>query len=341
MYLNKLNFISLLLKKISPVSLAVNPEASAQAPFPLTWFLNLNSLQTLNRFMPKEYLNYVSNMNVYSLSENNYLLGSYRLASEQLNLKYLGATIDSQSFFDHLLSTPDNQKHYYRPLEKSDILIDTQLEAEQKEITESLGVASTGFLEIKKSDFKPNTAWQIFTPSWILGLLPHNDKFYHFVFSSSEDLPFPSLQLETIFKKLNINLGSTPYKLSPAVQIRTFHRRNYRHSKKVLLADALHQIHPLAGQGLNLGIADLKVFLQTLENNPKSNIGLIQENLIKHRYAKNELMYQFCKHTFYAKSSFGLNLGLNLFDRFDLIKQILFEHYQQCEFSQCPDDAKI
>ena len=36
--------------------------------------------------------------------------------------------------------------------------------------------------------------------------------------------------------------------------------RNYFHNNILLFGDQLHQIHPLAGQGLNMTLRDLKIF---------------------------------------------------------------------------------
>lgn len=46
--------------------------------------------------------------------------------------------------------------------------------------------------------------------------------------------------------------------------------RNQEHAQIALLGDSAHRTHPLAGQGLNLGLQDAKVLIEEMENTVKS-----------------------------------------------------------------------
>ena len=63
-------------------------------------------------------------------------------------------------------------------------------------------------------------------------------------------------------KKLN-----TQYKICSdliSFKLSNHYFENYISSSTVLIGDAAHSIHPLAGQGINLGFADADVFVKRL-----------------------------------------------------------------------------
>ena len=88
--------------------------------------------------------------------------------------------------------------------------------------------------------------------------------------------------------------------------------RNYYHKNILAFGDLLHQIHPLAGQGYNMVLRDISVFLNLI--NEKENLGLPInssicedfENKTKHLNfifaTGNDFIYEFFNHDhFYIK----------------------------------------
>jgi ubiquinone biosynthesis UbiH/UbiF/VisC/COQ6 family hydroxylase len=119
----------------------------------------------------------------------------------------------------------------------------------------------------------PGTAWQRFTEHGPLALLPLADGRSSIVWSQTDARVEQLLQLneQDFLAKLNAHQDS-PF--GPARQCSPRHalplvRRKARrlvHGRMVLLGDAARSVHPLAGQGLNLGLADAAALAEVLED---------------------------------------------------------------------------
>jgi len=145
---------------------------------------------------------------------------------------------------------------------------------------ELLGIATAGHAyhqdalvaHVQTAKSHENTAWQRFLPNGPLAFLPLSDGRSSIVWS----LPRP--QADTLSAmdpdafgaalntasgealgqcQLTTTLARFPLKLQYALQ--------YASSRAVLLGDAAHAVHPLAGQGLNLGLLDCAALAQVLE----------------------------------------------------------------------------
>jgi ubiquinone biosynthesis monooxygenase Coq6 len=75
---------------------------------------------------------------------------------------------------------------------------------------------------------------------------------------SAEDIKSLPPPIESIVHK---SIASFPLKLS--------HAESYIGERTVLIGDAAHTVHPLAGQGLNMGLADVKALGETWEKTKK------------------------------------------------------------------------
>jgi 2-octaprenylphenol hydroxylase len=118
------------------------------------------------------------------------------------------------------------------------------------------------------------TAWQRFLPTGPLALLPlagGGDRLCSIVWSVDEALADDLLALDdtafcaALSDAAEARLGSpTACAARAAFPLRQRHAVDYVQPGVALVADAAHTIHPLAGQGINLGLADVEVLAEEI-----------------------------------------------------------------------------
>lgn len=118
------------------------------------------------------------------------------------------------------------------------------------------------------------TAWQCFLPSGPLALLPlggDNDRLCSIVWSIQESQADDLLALDDAGFAAALSAASE-HVLGPVTDcaarqgfpLRQRHAIDYVLPGAALVGDAAHTIHPLAGQGINLGLADVEVLAKEL-----------------------------------------------------------------------------
>lgn len=116
------------------------------------------------------------------------------------------------------------------------------------------------------SDF---TAWQRFLPDGVLAFLPLSDGRASIVWSSrraDELLALPDSQFkQALGKAFDFHLGEI-LQVSPRASFPLIgrHAKSYISPRIVLIGDAAHTIHPLAGQGVNLGFMDVAALTEVI-----------------------------------------------------------------------------
>lgn len=116
-----------------------------------------------------------------------------------------------------------------------------------------------------------HTAWQRFLPAGPIAFLPLADGRSSIVWTTSPDhaQQLVNCSPEQLAIELDAAIGGVLGSISvsgPRAQfpLRLTHAREYCRPRFVLVGDAAHAVHPLAGQGVNLGFLDCAALVETL-----------------------------------------------------------------------------
>jgi 2-octaprenylphenol hydroxylase len=185
------------------------------------------------------------------------------------------------------------------------------------------------------------TAWQRFRPEGPLALLPlagDSDKRCSIVWSTNDEECQQLLNLndEEFCQQLSLafeqRLGQV-VNVGPrfAFPLRQRHAKNYIVPGIALVGDAAHTIHPLAGQGVNLGFKDVAALSEEILRAHKLGLGLGElanlQRYQRRRQADNLLMMaamEGFKRLFSAEQPLVRllrNQGMRLFNRAAAVKQ--------------------
>jgi 2-octaprenyl-6-methoxyphenol hydroxylase len=138
-------------------------------------------------------------------------------------------------------------------------------------------LAYTTILKHKK--IVNNIATQIFTKNGPIAFLPISNSETSIV--CSLDTKRKKYSDEEVLEIININ--NPKYKIQKIEKLSNFklslsNLRNYHHKNILAFGDLLHRIHPLAGQGFNMTIRDIRVLSEIIQN--KIDLGMQLDNSI-------------------------------------------------------------
>jgi 2-octaprenylphenol hydroxylase len=196
---------------------------------------------------------------------------------------------------------------------------------------------------VKTSLPHQETAWQRFLPTGPLAFLPLTEGYSSIVWSTTPEQAQELLDLnEAEFKTALANafdhkLGDI-IELGPraAFPLKGQHAKHYVKPHLVLVGDAAHTIHPLAGQGVNLGFADINKLAEVICEDHKNGKAIGSFKTLRRyeraRRGDNLLMLESMGafKTLFSNENAGVsklrNLGLNITNKVNPAKNLFMRH---------------
>ena len=162
---------------------------------------------------------------------------------------------------------------------------------------------------------KNNIASQIFTKKGPVAFLPISEKETSLVCSLKGN---KNINIKDIIKKYNVKYKIKKINKISCFELKSSNLRSYYNENILAFGDLLHKIHPLAGQGFNMTIRDVKVLLEIIKF--KINLGLDLDNSIFMEFEKRT------KHKNYIFSN-GIDFIYEFFNFENKINSYFFSKY--------------
>ena len=142
---------------------------------------------------------------------------------------------------------------------------------------------------IKHDKIINNVALQIFTKEGPLAFLPISKNETSVVFSIHNSKSLEKKTIEQLIKDKNFKYKIRSMNKLQSFELQSLNLRSYYHNNILAFGDLLHRVHPLAGQGFNMTVRDIKMLFNIIKNkldlglSLDSSINAEFENMTKHK----------------------------------------------------------
>ena len=146
---------------------------------------------------------------------------------------------------------------------------------------------STAFTTvIKHEKILNNIATQIFTKKGPIAFLPISNNETSIVYSIEDSKKNLNVDVESLIKKYNFKLKIKKIEKIKKFKLSYFHLRSYYYKNFLAFGDLLHKIHPLAGQGYNMTVRDVKILIKIINN--RIDLGLPLDSSVNNEFEKKQ-----------------------------------------------------
>ena len=129
-----------------------------------------------------------------------------------------------------------------------------------------------------------DTALQIFTKRGPLAFLPVSNRQTSVVYSLYNSNNQKEENIDQLIKDKNFRYKIKNIDKVKSFELKSLNLRSYYHNNILAFGDLLHKVHPLAGQGFNMTIRDIKVLLEIIKR--KLDIGLSLDSSVNLEFQK-------------------------------------------------------
>ena len=129
-----------------------------------------------------------------------------------------------------------------------------------------------------------DTAFQIFTKKGPLAFLPISNRQTSIVYSLYNSNNQKEKKIDQLIKDKNFRYKIKNIDKINSFELKSLNLRSYYHDNILAFGDLLHKVHPLAGQGFNMTIRDIKILLEIIKK--KLDVGLSLDSSVNSEFQK-------------------------------------------------------
>jgi 2-octaprenyl-6-methoxyphenol hydroxylase len=129
-----------------------------------------------------------------------------------------------------------------------------------------------------------DTAFQIFTKRGPLAFLPISSKQTSIVYSLYNSYSQKAENIDQLIRSKNFKYKIKNIDKINSFELKLLSLRSYYHDNILAFGDLLHKVHPLAGQGFNMTIRDIKILLEIIKK--RLDVGLSLDKSVNLEFQK-------------------------------------------------------